>query len=129
MKRKILLVDDEKDLLMLMARRISTWGYSVIEAENGKEAIDAVKEKKPDIMILDYMLPDMDGIAALKEIRKINSTIPVIMFTAFPDKRSIEGTEELGINAVIPKLSMFTDTQAALKTSLEMAEKSLGKGE
>ena len=127
MRKKILIVDDEKDLLLVMGTRIKAWGYDLLEASGGKEAIGAVKQKRPDIIILDYKMPEMDGVATLKEIRKINKNIPVIMFTAFPDKRSIEGTEKLGVSAFIPKLSVFSDTLAALKTAIQMAEKRLKK--
>ena len=126
-KTKILLVDDEIDLILIMGKRIKKWGYDLLEALNGKEALDAVKSKHPDIVILDYMMPDMDGITTLKEIRKVNKSIPVIMFTAFPDKKSIEDTEKLGVSAYIPKLSMFPTGEPALKTALKMAEKKINK--
>jgi len=122
-KAKVLLVDDEKDLILIMGKRIRGWGYDLLEALSGEEAIAAVKGQGPDIIVLDYMMPGMNGVATLKEIRKINTEIPVIMFTAFPDKRSIEGTEKLGVRAYIPKLSLFGSGESALKTSLKMAEK------
>jgi len=124
-KIKVLLVDDEMDLILIMGKRIREWGYDLMEALNGKDALGVIKSKHPDIIILDYMMPDMDGIATLKEIRKLSSDIPVIMFTAFPDKQSIEGTEKLGVSAYIPKLSMFPTGESALKTALKMAEKKL----
>ncbi len=126
-KAKVLLVDDEMDLIMIMGKRIKKWGYDLMEAAGGKEALTAVKSGGPDIVILDYMMPDMDGISTLKEIRKVNADIPVIMFTAFPDKKSIEGTEALGVSAYIPKLSMFPTGESALKAALNMAEKKLRK--
>jgi len=74
-------------------------------------------------------MPGMDGIETLREIRKLNKEIPVIMFTAFPDKTSIEGTEALGVSAYIPKLSMFPTGESALKTALKMSEKKINKGD
>lgn len=127
-KIKILLVDDEVDFLELMGPRIRGWGYDLIEATHGKEAIDAVMSKNPDIVVLDYMLPEMDGVSTLKKIRKINKKIPVIMFTAYPDMKAIEGAEKLGVTAFIPKLSAYSDAQSALKESIHMAEEKLGKG-
>ena len=85
-KKNILLVDDDVDLLKIIGSRIKIWGYGLIEAQNGKEALQAIKDSRPDIVVLDYMLPDMNGIAVLEEIRKINREIPVIMFTAYPKK-------------------------------------------
>lgn len=127
MEKKILLVDDEADFLELMALRIKEWGYDLITALSGEEAIEILKNKSPDIIILDYMMPGMDGVATLKEIRKINFEIPVIMFTAFPDKRSINEVEKLGVTAYIPKLSSYSDAHTALKTALHMAEDKLNK--
>ncbi len=122
-KKKILLVDDEMDFVMIMGKRIKYWGYELITASNGKEALEAIEEKRPDLVVLDYMMPEMDGVATLKEIRKVSKEIPVIMLTAFPNKTSIEGTEALGVTAYIPKLGMFGSVEASLKAAVEMALK------
>ena len=89
----------------------------------GKEALEAVKQKKADLAILDYMMPVMDGIKTLKEIRKIDVKIPVIMFTAHLEEKVIQGTEDLMVNAFIPKLSEYSDSQSALKTTLDIHRK------
>ena len=128
-KIKILLVDDEVDLLELMSKRIESWGYDLIVATNGKAALNMLKSKEPDIIVLDYMMPDMDGVATLKKIRAMYNKIPVIMFTAFPDEKSIEGAEELGVISYVPKLSAYADTQSALKEAIHIAEKKLTKKE
>jgi len=120
---KILLVDDEPDFLETMGAIIEGWGHDVIGVSSGKEAIDAVNSKNSDIVILDYMMPEMDGVTTLKEIRKINKAIPVIMFTAHPDIKVIKGAEKSGVSAFIPKLSTFSDVQSSLKTVIEMLEK------
>ena len=128
MKKTILLIDDEKDVLTIMGGRIRKWGYDLIEATGGKEAIEAIKKGGPDIVVLDYIMPEMDGVSTLKEIRKINNKIPVIMFTAFSDKKSIKGTEKLGVTAYIPKMSMFSPGESSLEIAVKMAEKNLGNG-
>lgn len=122
-KLKILLVDDEIDFLETMGVIIESWGYDLIKAVNGKEAIVVLKDKSPDIIILDYMMPQMDGVAALKEIRKIDNEIPVIMFTAYPDIKVIKDTNELKVSAFIPKLSIYSDNRPALKTALDLLKK------
>jgi two-component system OmpR family response regulator len=119
---KILLVDDEQDFLRIMEARIKSWGYELVKAVNGSEALKAAEDEKPDAIILDYMLPDMDGIAVLKKIRERDKGIPVIMLTANPDEKSIKGADSLGISAYIPKLSMFTDVQLSLKGVLKIIE-------
>jgi len=128
-KKKVLLVDDEIDFLEIIGARIKNWGYELITATNGKEGIDALKNKRPDIIVLDYMMPEMDGVTTLKKMRKINSEIPVIMFSAFPDRRALEGTEELGIKTFIPKLSSFSDVQGTLRSAINMAEKEIEKNQ
>ncbi|MBW2960480.1 response regulator transcription factor [Mesonia aestuariivivens] len=67
----ILLVDDEPDILEIVGYNLSAEGYTVITAENGLKAVKLAKKKKPDLIILDVMMPEMDGIEACEQIRKI----------------------------------------------------------
>jgi DNA-binding NtrC family response regulator len=122
-KRRILLVDDEADFLALMGSRIERWGYDLITASGGREAVEAVESKNPDAIVLDFLMPEMDGAETLRKIRKINKRIPVIMFTAHPDIKVIAGTEKLGVSAFIPKLSMYQDAHSTLRTALNILEK------
>jgi len=124
--KKILLVDDELDFLEIMKHRIEYWGYEAITASNGEDAIRAFKDKGPDAIILDYVMPDINGIDLLKKIRGINKKIPVIMFTAKPEFEAIRNSEKLNISAFIPKLSPLVDTQASLKKVLYMVFKKKG---
>lgn len=123
---RILLVDDDQEFLTIMSQRIKSWGYEVLTVFTGREAIEMIKEKKADIVILDYKMPDIDGIATLAEIRKLDERIPVLVFTSFPDKRSLAGTEKLGVSAYIPKYSVFSDAESSLKNSIQIIEKRLG---
>src|SRR5690606_14865285 len=68
---KILLVDDEPDILEIVGYNLSSEGYQVITAENGMEAIKKAKKERPQLIILDVMMPEMDGIEACEQIRKI----------------------------------------------------------
>jgi DNA-binding NtrC family response regulator len=124
---KILIVDDEPVFLEVMSMRINEWGYSLIKAENSKEAIEALKKNNPDIILLDYKLPDKDGIATLKEMRKINKRIPVIMFTAYPDTEAMKEADRLAVSAFIPKLSAYSDLKSSLRAAICMVEKKLNK--
>ena len=81
MDEKILIVDDEVRLRKLLLAYFKKEGYQVLEAGNGVEAINAVKNNSVDIVILDVMMPVMDGWTACGEIRKI-SNVPIIMLTA-----------------------------------------------
>ena len=122
-KEKVLLVDDERDFLEIMGQVIEYWGYDVLTAPNAKEAMEAFKEKAPDIIILDYVMPDMNGVELLGKIRAIDKDIPVVMFTARPEADAIVEAEKLDIAAFIPKLSPYVDTKKNLKSALEMALK------
>lgn len=126
-KVKILLVDDEIDFLGIMRMRMEDWGYEVLEAGTGKAAVEIVKDGKADMVLLDYVMPDMNGLTILKEIRKINKDIPVIIFTAFPGMKSIKGAEELNISYIIPKLSVYQDTKEILGSAIEAIIKNIKK--
>ena len=119
---RILLVDDETDFLVMMKTRLESWGQIVTLASNGREAISIIEKCLVDVVILDYMMPQMDGVATLAKIRKINQEIPVIMFTAYPTSHVISGTEKLKVTAFVPKLSDYSDVQDSLKTALSLAE-------
>jgi CheY-like chemotaxis protein len=122
---RIMMVDDEPDFLELMTLRISSWGYDVIKASGGREAISLLKSRQPDILILDQMMPEMNGIATLKEIRKTNKKIPVIMFTAYPNPEAMGDIKKLGIHAFIPKLSAYSEVVPTLKSAIELLEKKI----
>jgi DNA-binding NtrC family response regulator len=125
-KIKVLVVDDEVDYLDLMKERVESWGYDVILAQNGKEALSSIKENHPHIVILDYLMPNMDGTSVLKEIRKFDKKLAVIMFTAHADVRNIKGAQDLGVSAFIPKLSTYSsDIQATLRSALDMVQKKI----
>jgi len=126
-KIKILIVDDEPDFLELMSLRIESWGYAIVKASSGSAAIEAMEKSAADIIILDYMMPGMDGIETLRQIRKSGSNVPVIMFTAYPNTNTMEGAAHLGISAFIPKLSAYSEVLPALKTALSLAEKKIVK--
>ena len=76
---KILLVDDEQDILEFLSYNLKKEGYIVFLANNGKEAVTVAKKENPDLIILDVMMPDMDGIETCREIREIPSLKNVII--------------------------------------------------
>lgn len=76
---KILLVDDEQDILEIVGYNLSQEGYKIITAQNGKEAIIKAKREQPQLIIMDVMMPEMDGIEACENIRKIPELSDVII--------------------------------------------------
>lgn len=80
---KILVVDDEKNILRLYKAELEDEGYSIVTANTGQEALEVFDRENPDLVTLDIMMPDMDGIQVLRQIKQKNSQVPVIMLTAY----------------------------------------------
>lgn len=79
---KILIVDDAEFLRVRISKMLLGDGFEVVEADNGLKAIEAYKANKPDMVLMDITMPEMDGLTALKEIRKIDANAKVVMLTA-----------------------------------------------
>ncbi len=87
MKKKILVVEDEEGLRLLYEEELKAEGYEVITAQNGREAIQQLEEEKPDLIILDIVMPVMDGMEALGRIVGKERKIPIILNTSYPGYR------------------------------------------
>jgi len=96
-KYKILAVDDEPDILEIIAYNLAKEGYDVATANNGVDAIKTAKEFKPDLIILDIMMPKMDGIETCRQIREIDKLKDT--FIVFLTARNEEFVEVMGFNA------------------------------
>ena len=79
---KILVVDDAAFMRMRCTKMLSENGYEVVEASTGREAVEQYKNQKPDAVLLDITMPDMDGLTALKELRLVDPNAKVAMVTA-----------------------------------------------
>ncbi len=124
-KIKILLIDDEKDFLKIIGSRLEKWGYELLIAEDATSGLKQFQENNPDIIILDYLMPHEDGLELLKKIRRINADVPVVMFTAFANTELMKETQKFNISAFIPKMSVYSDAQVSLKSSLELIANNL----
>jgi two-component system alkaline phosphatase synthesis response regulator PhoP/two-component system response regulator VicR len=84
MPKKILAVDDERHIVRLVQINLEKQGYEVVTASNGREALEAAREARPDLIVMDVMMPEMDGFEALEKMKADPelSSIPVIMLTA-----------------------------------------------
>lgn len=101
-KFRILVMDDDQDLLRIVRRTLELEGYDAVAASSGKSALALFEEQKPDLVILDIMMPDMDGYQVLKRIRE-NSSVPVIMLTAVREADSVGKSLGLGDDDYIRK--------------------------
>ena len=95
---KILLVDDEKDILEIVGYNLTQEGYQIFTASNGKEAIIKAKKELPQLIILDVMMPEMDGIEACENIRKIPELQDTII--TFLTARSEDYSQVAGFDGI-----------------------------
>ena len=105
MPKEILIIDDEADMILLLKIELETEGYSINLAHNGKDGISLIKKKKPDLVLLDVMMPEMDGyqtLASIKEDPDIKD-IPVIMLTAKGLEEGIQKALDLGGDDYVSK--------------------------
>lgn len=86
MTKKILIVDDETHARMALNNVLEEYGYETVAAANGKEAIDKARKEKPDVVLLDTRLPDMDGNKVCRQIKKIKGlAVKVVVYTGYVD--------------------------------------------
>lgn len=104
-KKTILVVDDEEDILELVKYNLTREGYQILCAATGEEAIAKAKRKQPDLILLDLMLPGMDGLEVCKLLKKDSKTehIPIIMLTAKTEEADIVSGLEVGADDYITK--------------------------
>ncbi len=105
MPNQILVVDDNDINLTLVSKILELEGYEVAVACDGMEAIQAVISKKPDLALLDVMMPDMDGYELCKKLREppINATMPIVMLTAMNSDMEMNLAVEAGANDIWSK--------------------------
>lgn len=104
MGKKILIVDDAAFMRMMIKDILTKNGYEVVgEAENGLRAIEKYKELIPDLIIMDITMPEVDGIQAVKEIRKINSDTKIIMCSAMGQQAMVIESIQAGAKDFIVK--------------------------
>lgn len=118
---KILVVDDERPIADILKFNLEREGYSVIVAYNGQEALDKAAAEKPDLVILDIMLPRIDGFTVCREIRKF-SAVPVIMLTAKEQEVDKVLGLELGADDYVTKPFSPREVVARIKAILRRAQ-------
>lgn len=117
MTTTILIVDDEPRYLRLMEANLVTEGYSVIKATNGQEAVDKVAREQPDLVLLDIMMPVLDGFAATERIREFSS-VPIIVVTARGEEGARVRGLDLGADDYIVKPFSATELLARVRAVL-----------
>ena len=117
----VLLVDDEKMITGPLARALIQAGYEVIVAHNGPDGLDLAREKQPDVVVLDVMMPGMDGWDVCRVLRQ-ESTVPILMLTALGDEVDRILGLELGADDYLTKPFSSRELNARLKALLRRVE-------
>ena len=120
-KKTILIVDDEKMIINLLTKNLTKEGYNVIEAKDGLEAIEVAKSEKPDLILLDIMIPKLDGLTVCAQIKNIMN-VPILMVTAKDEELDKIVGLELGADDYITKPFSVRELIARVKANLRKAE-------
>jgi len=119
---KILLVEDEVHVVSFIKKGLSEEGYEVSIAFDGKTGLQVFNENEFDLIILDIMLPEMNGMDVCREIRKVNTNVPVLFLTALGTSENIVLGLELGADDYLVKPFKFIELVARIKTLLRRSE-------
>jgi len=117
MKRRILIVDDEKNIVDILKFNLNKESFETIEAYDGKQAIELAEREKPDLIILDIMLPEMDGFTVCRKLRQTMQT-PILMLTAREEEVDKVLGLELGADDYITKPFSPRELMARVKANL-----------
>ncbi len=117
-KEKILIVDDEAAVIAFLKRFLESKGYDVYTAVDGESAIKMVQKYSPDVVLLDIIMPGIGGIEALKEIKKNDPSVTVVMATAVSDEELARRALELGAYDYITKPFNFNYLEDVLMVKL-----------
>lgn len=117
-QKKILIVEDEQSLLDMYTMKLEKEGYNVVGAKDGLEGVEKAKQEKPDLILMDVMLPKIDGFRALEEIKRENELkdTPVIMLTNLGQDEDIKKGKEHGALDYLVKANI-TPAQIATKVA------------
>jgi two-component system KDP operon response regulator KdpE len=113
----VLIVDDEPPIRRLLRNTLSVHDYRVVEATTGQEAIAAVRHEKPDLVILDLGLPDLDGIEVIRAIRA-NSQVPIVVLSSRGDEKGKVAALDIGADDYVTKPFSMDELMARIRTAL-----------
>lgn len=118
MKEKVLIVDDQFGIRILLNEVFQKEGYNTFQAANGIQALDILKKHSPDLVLLDMKIPGMDGIEILKRMKVIDPDIRVIIMTAYGELDMIQEAKDLGAITHFAKPFDIDDIRAAVRKHL-----------
>ena len=121
-KQRVLVVDDEASIRRILETRLKMAGYDVVTAEDGEEAVEVYNKTAPDLVILDVMMPKMDGYGVTREIRR-TSDVPIIILTALGDVSERITGLELGADDYVIKPFSPKELMARVKAVINRSKK------
>lgn len=116
----ILVVDDEKDTCLLLRQVLEKEGYIVDSANSGAEALNILKKKKVNLVITDLNMPEMDGLALIREARKLKTNTKFIMMTAYGEIETYLDAINMGVFDYLNKPMEISDIRNAVKKALQV---------
>jgi CheY-like chemotaxis protein len=115
MRLKVLIADDEADLVDVLRDRLEAYGFTVITAGTGREALETLATEPVDGIFLDVKMPDLDGLSALDEIRRRDPQTPIIIVTASSHPNAAADALARGANAFVRKPFAWDDLKATME--------------
>ncbi|NQU94841.1 MAG: response regulator [Candidatus Omnitrophica bacterium] len=116
---KILVVDDEIDICDFVKNFFEERNFRVFVALGGSEALRILRKEKPDLILLDIKMKEMDGIQTLERIRKLDKNVKVIMVSAVEDQDKMEAAKKLGASKYITKPLVLEELESAVKAHVK----------
>ena len=117
-QKKILVVDDTKSYLFVLSETLRSAGFIVNTAGNGEEGLEAIKNNRPDLVLLDITMPVMDGIAMSKKLKEMDSKIPIIFLTNMSDIKHISEAMETSVDYIVKADVSADDVVVKVKDKL-----------
>ena len=116
-KKRILIVDDELDLVQTLKLRLEHWGYDVVIASNGQDCLDNVESSKPNLILLDIMMPGLDGLSVCQKLS--GSKVPIVIMTALSEEKIRHAAQVLGVSGFILKPFSMEVLKAKIEKTLK----------
>jgi len=127
MVKKVLVVDDEADFLEVIKLRLQANGCDVVTAQNGEDALKKIGAEKMSAVLLDILMPGLDGLEVLKRIRKMDEHLPVYMITAFSTEERFKAANKFGASGFIVKTDDLDKQLKNILSVIDMSYRYRGK--